>query len=148
MEMRLTLNRENAGSNPAGITKILRKIMKKYNLCEYVGALSKILASHGLSWGYYCFKESSLAGNHNFGEGEFIFYYRGFDYAQHEHGRLSFVMEDDGSEDIFMIGSYGVQGPGEHYQLETIKFPTEEQIESAVAVAAAFLKERRIDVEH
>lgn len=140
--MRPTLNWNDMGSNPISAEEI---VMNTDKTCEYVGVLCKHLAKQGLSWSYSCLAETGHYSHFLRGEGEVIIYYRGFDYPQSNHGRLSFVMEDDGN--IFMFGSYGVQGPGEHFHIESITFPTEKQIEDTVNLIADYLKKVRIPIE-
>ena len=90
--------------------------METDKTCDFVALASKHLARQGLSWSYCCFAETKQYDDCLIGEGEMIIYYRGFDYPQHNHGRLSFIMEDDGTDNIFMLSSWGVQGPGEHFR--------------------------------
>jgi len=115
--------------------------------CEYVGIACKHLALQGLSWSYYCLAETNQYSDCLIGEGEMIIYYRGFDYPQSNHGRLSFCLEDDGSDSIYMLCSWGVQGPGEHFRIESILHPTEEQIKDAIKQIADYLREVRILVD-
>lgn len=116
--------------------------------CEYVGMAAKHLAMQGLSWSYCCFAETGEYDDCELGEGEMIIYFRGFDCPRSNHGRLSFVMEDDGSEDVWMISSWGTQGPGEHFRDDSIKFPTEEQIKTVIGKIADYLRKVRIPVDH
>lgn len=116
--------------------------------CEYVGLACKHLALQGLSWGYYCMAETGEYDDCEIGEGEMIIYYRGFEFPQSNHGRISFVMEDDGSDDIWMLCCYGVQGPGDHFHVDSVKFPTEEHIQESVKKIAEYLREVRIPVDH
>lgn len=116
--------------------------------CELVGIAAKHMAKQGLSWSYYCLAETGEYDDYEIGEGEMIIYYRGFDYPQSNHGRLSFVMEDDGSEQIWMLCSWGVQGPGEHFRDESICFPTEEQIKDAIGKISDYLRKVRIPFDH
>lgn len=121
--------------------------MDTNKMCELVGIAAKHLAKQGLSWTYCCVAETGQYSDCEIGEGEMIVYYRGFDYPQSNHGRLSFVMEDDGSEQIWMLCSWGVQGPGEHFRDDSVQFPKERDIENAVFRLAQYLRSVRIPVE-
>lgn len=117
-------------------------------MCESVGLICKYLALEGLTWTYHCSVESNQYSKqydeHLYGEGEFIIYYRYFDYPQSNHGRLTLCAEED--EDVFCIfGSYGVQGSGEHFSLDMTDNPSEELIKQYVERIATYLRGVRIE---
>lgn len=120
--------------------------MKVDKICDYIGIVAKYMARQGLSWSYSCVVETQRYTDTELGEGCMTIYYNGFDYPQSNHGRLSFCLEDDNTNDIYMLGSWGVQGRGEHYYLETIKNPSEQDIENTVKQIADYLRKVRIAI--
>lgn len=118
--------------------------MNHNKTCEYIGIACKHLARQGLSWTYSCVAETRQYSDVEIGEGEMIVYYQGFDFPQSNHGRISFVMEDD---DVFMLCSWGVQGPGEHFRMDMITNPSEGVVEHAIQQIADYLRKVRIPVD-
>jgi len=106
----------------------------------------------GLSWSYTCCVESDIAESKTsndggqvtgyYGEGEFIIYYSGFEYPQLNHARLMLTTERGEDESVYCISSWGVQGPGEHYD-NPIRKATKKLIKEAVGKYAEYLRSVR-----